>query len=329
MTKKLFFLILFLFGFYIAIAQQTPYDHFSFKKPPECSFDKMIMKFDIKRCVIYDSALYPDGFKRVLDSTQYNKNGQVIEHFSFISSKQIDKKQTFTYDDDGHMTSMLRYQSAFKSPPANRKNKNGESIEVFGIDQEESTYKETYTYNADKKLASSTYHDPSGSSSTTYFQYDKEGKTKYIFNEDHSLRNYIRFVKENDVLKKQHVFNSKDSLIGGCEWVYDNNSQLIEYSTDGLLEYSAPYSAKFKYDTQGNTIELEFDDEKNKLFSLWKFVYDQHGHLLQETIYDSEKLFIYKETYVYDSYDLLIKKYIYNDIQQPMRVEFYHYEFYK
>jgi hypothetical protein len=58
---------------------------------------------------------------------------------------KINKSQIYTYDAAGNTTSMTRYQSGYHSPPATRKNEKGETMEVFGIDQEESTYKETYT----------------------------------------------------------------------------------------------------------------------------------------------------------------------------------------
>jgi hypothetical protein len=194
-------------------------------------------------------------------------------------------------------------------------------------------YRSTFLYDEKGNRTESTFQSSNSSSPTkTKYLYDENGRrTGYsIYTGDGSLSEKVEeYYNEKGERFEYKSFDSTGKLISMTLFEYDENSKIIEYNYQNKLDSSKNANTKYKYDSQGNTIEFcrykpdgsislkttsKFDEFGNEIEYITynpdgsinrkeTYKFNEHKEIIEDSVFKPDGILDYKDTYVYSSFD--------------------------
>ncbi len=164
----------------------------------------------------------------------------------------------------------------------------------------------------------------------SYTAQEKNGKIQklnpnstmlYIFNNN---GNILDFVVYND--DSNSVVYAKGAIVHKYTYKYNNKQNLImEISKHPNSGFSNSVK-KYKYDNQGNLLEMSEFDSDNGLIEKDIYKYDWNSNLKEKTEYDSNEVLKQKHIYKYDDKGNKIEELVYDSDMNLDRNIFYRYD---
>lgn len=126
-----------------------------------------------------------------------------------------------------------------------------------------------------------------------------------IYKSDGKLKNKIIWVRIKKKIKEYQKSDSIGKLVSKFINTYDKDNLIesIEYGLEGRLEKKY----FFKYDSNGNQIEIQVLNSDENLIKLETSVFDKNNNLVENNIYDSNGTLKNKHSYKYDIQNNLIE----------------------
>lgn len=233
------------------------------------------------------------------EKTYFDKNGLRKEQIRFTSLGKVDLRYTFKYDNFGRIIKMEVYNASnnLVGKKESKYDLNGNEIERILVDQER------------------------GNPSKMIFNYDNENRlieTKN-FNDKGELINLFKNAWNNDKLVNSQIENNDGKIIVKTHFTYDKNGKVIKEE----VTESSSYTINYKYDTQGNLIEISNPQTKRYM------TYDKNNDLIEDKLYSIDGSRQYRITFNYLKNGLQNEEIRYDNSDNPVFYGKYKYEFFK
>ncbi len=233
------------------------------------------------------------------EKTFFDKNGLRKEQIRYTSLGKIDLRYTFYYDNLGRQIKMVVYDPSNKlvGKKESKYDFNGNEVERILLDQER------------------------GNPSKMIFKYDNENKlieTKN-FNDKGELINLFKNFWENGKLNYSQIEDKNGRIIVKTYFTYDNSGKVIKEE----VTESSPYTINYKYDLNGNLIEISNPQTKRYMS------YNQNNDLIEDRLFSSDGLRQYKITFNYLKNGLQNEEIRYDNSDNPVFYGKYKYEYFK
>jgi YD repeat-containing protein len=233
------------------------------------------------------------------EKTFFDKNGLRKEQIRYTSLGKIDLRYTFKYDNLGRIIRMDVYNASNKliGKKESKYDLSGNEVERILFDQER------------------------GTPSKMIFKYDKENNLIETrnFNDKGELINIFKNFWDNGKLINSQIENKDGKIIVKTHFTYDNNGKVIKEE----VTESSPYTINYKYDSNGNLIEIANPQTKRYMS------YNQNNDLIEDKLYSSDGSRQYRITFNYLKNGLQNEEIRYDNSDNPVFYGKYKYEYFK
>jgi hypothetical protein len=269
------------------------------------------------------------GSESLLTSlTSYDSRGNIIQKISYKLDGNVSSKLNYKYDSKGNKIEYTRFdgrKNAITLEQHIQYDYRNNKVEEWGKEGPESTYKNSYTYNAAGDVTEIKYTSDNLITEVRKITYSTGKRIINVYNGSNVLQKIITKTvdsKENilceetktpsgtTMQKIDYKYNTRNKLLEQDEYYsgqlrnkkfyfYDefNNLVKIEFeSPDGKRTINNLYT----YDKSGNLLEEKWLNEANGKYSIKKYKYDSQGNLSEADCYyaqfDTHYLYKYQYT---------------------------------
>lgn len=252
----------------------------------------------------YAAFYNPDGSlpseKTFVEEIFFDINGYREALFRYKATGVVDLKYYFEYDSAGNMLSM-------------------ETLNAF--DDILSVRESKYDQNNNEIERSITEARKSGQQKT-FMQYNEMNQLMEIrvFDQREKLYSTQTFYYENDLLKSSKTIGADGIIITEIFYEYDSVGNLIK---DEKREQGYSYVTTYKYDQQGNMIELVNPQFKRQ------YTFDNNDNLIEDRMFLSDGARQFKVTFTYNEKGLMKEEFRFTPDDKKAYTALYEYEYMK
>lgn len=236
-----------------------------------------------------------------VEEINFDKNGNMLIHKTFLSAGQIDLQWIYEYDDAGNLLSSRCLAGGVTKRSENiyTYDENGNEVEMKDYQRKTNNYNKIVTEYSDDGLKTK---------STLFDHLDKIiSKTEY---------SYV-----DRKLVSQTFFNNKSEQTAEINYQYDSLENIIEENK--LVTDWRSRTKRYILDSLNNVITVD------QIFYKRELEYDSSGNIINEQSFDGKGNAQMKIIHTYDENGLMIETIKYAGSGKPEIYVKYEYEYYK
>ena len=213
--------------------------------------------------------------------TRFNSRGDIVE---FVTYKLKDTLtyETYEYDQQGKRTDYTKHKGGRRNisyQKISRYDDNGNLILEQGFDGAEK-FKNAYLYNDKGKLSEINYYIENTLNEKRVFKQDGNTTEVTVLNSANIVTSYIslKYDSKGNLLEET-IFDSNRNTVENRIFVYNNESKVISEVKYRLGEFY--YKLTYLYDSSGELINIDEENQENSRFIKKNFRYDDKGFLIE------------------------------------------------